>query len=628
MNIPSINKKYFCIVNYSSPDLAALISSELNEPNSYLPMFEFPIVSKEFSEVYDFDEFTLGRQRAQNLSIRLSNYLKLIGDVEYLILAGLTEEQLSYLYFKDDYNTILVDSIEEVATFVRPLNENKKQILKIKQKDILTSIAVATHTTFSVEISDESEELEKWQPTGNGLVIIENTEWISKIIAINYAVSINAEIEIIDASSEEEIREIKNLIIEWKENKSNPSPKIYNNISALIFPKIENLHLDKYDFVTFCTNGVPYSLITKNNIPSTYIALNENSDFFIINNLLSIQSESIGSVITFSPGEFSNEETDFLLKYFKSNKFYNKELINEDATVYNLDMGIRMFPYDILHICSHGGEIEGYRLEKKFEDAEGITHKIEYDEVLSFAPSKREVKIKLEAQQIWRYFNGDVWKSEAMNSRNYHNNVFAKMIEAVQSEKKGKYKGEPNDVIPISQHIKCKTFNYLAMFNTICDSKCYPLIFNNTCYSAQNIQSSFIQSGAKGYIGALWNVDNNNAVKFAETFYTNAFKNSLLSTFKKCCDNLKGTDDQDIYIYFGLPFTNIRKPKNTSKMKIANMLFDSHYRWKQYSEGKVDKKTKEEAERLSNWAYQELSENFEKEAIEILSKAKTTASKS
>jgi len=42
--IPQINSQYICIVNRDSGTLAALISSYLYEPVTYLPLFLFPPV--------------------------------------------------------------------------------------------------------------------------------------------------------------------------------------------------------------------------------------------------------------------------------------------------------------------------------------------------------------------------------------------------------------------------------------------------------------------------------------------------------------------------------------------------------------------------------------------------------
>jgi hypothetical protein len=88
---------------------------------------------------------------------------------------------------------------------------------------------------------------------------------------------------------------------------------------------------------------------------------------FLKFNLLCELRPTLPSSIVFSPLEFEDEETNFVI-----NKL-------EDATSYNIDNHVKEYPYEILHICSHGGEVEGSHLIEQFTDRDGNKHIVEYD---------------------------------------------------------------------------------------------------------------------------------------------------------------------------------------------------------------------------------------------------------
>lgn len=119
MSIPEFNTKFFCIVDWENPELAAIISSYIFEKDKYTLMFEFPSISIG-EDGYDGkkqDEHSISRTRGRDLDIYLHNTIKKIGPVENLILAGLCEDQLSYLTFLDGQNIIYIDKVSEVDFF-------------------------------------------------------------------------------------------------------------------------------------------------------------------------------------------------------------------------------------------------------------------------------------------------------------------------------------------------------------------------------------------------------------------------------------------------------------------------------------------------------------------------------
>ena len=617
MNIPSINDKYCCIVNYDKQYLANIISAYLNEPLKYLPMFIFPKVSSFDENKIEFDEYTLGREKAKQFSIQVSNNLLKMDGCEYLIVAGLTKEQKSYLDFLGKYNVLEIDDENEATTYLPHLNSNNKHEISICKTQLLSSLQMFSNTSFIPNVTNAEVELSPWFPKGEGIVIIEKSSTSESIIALNYAIAIQAKVVFVEELEIQEKLELTDYLFDWKKDKRNPNEKALTNLKAFIYKRIGGIDFKEFEFVTFFTKGIPYTILTQNDIPSSYVDLSNKCDFFIFSNLIYSNFGNVGSALIFSPSEFEKEETEELISFFERKEFFVKDLVEKNATVNNLDVCLRILPYDIVHLCSHGGEVDGFGLMKEFTDREGDQHLIEYDEVLSFFFSGIDKDVKIEAKQIWRKFNGDVWGSEPFNNKGYPRYVFVDMIQAARHDSKS-YEGAYKRVIKDSAHIKCYKFNYQALFNTLCDMHTTPIVFNNTCYSIHEIKNSFINSGSRGYIGTLWDVENHIAIKFAEEFYSNLIGSFIIDAFQNANSICKGTFDDNIYLYYGLHFSRFQGNNPNHRDVLSKHLLTSFYNWKNYSEKSSDKNLQKESDRLKDYAFNELYYSFNAETKEIL----------
>jgi len=622
IKLPNFNKRFFCIINRNKPTLAALISSYVYTLGDYTLMFEFPevTISKPETEVEEFDEHFISKNRSQEFNIEVHNAIIKSGGCEYLILGGLDEKQKSYLTFLEEYDLIEIDELEDVDFLLKDRVDKKEYVL-CNENDIHYGLYSAAEKNALLRIDENADYIRDESENKEGLIVIEKIQAASAIIAINYALSIGSNIAIIK-QPETNMKEIKHLIEKWKEENSINS---YNDLSALLYREIEEIHFEKYKFATFFTFGAPYSLILNNVIPFTYVNNLLKPDFFIFNNIFVEKKKSIFSAIIFSPLEFGeDEETNFVIEKIKENNYFVKELVGKEATVFNIENHVKKYPYEILHICSHGGEVDGYRLIEEFKDQDGNIHKVEYDQVFSLAPDKSEELIEVTTINIWRKFDGLDWKSKELQEKELPHYVFSNMITELSASKDKR--GDKKLVVRDSSHIKCNHFNYHAVFNIIAGGHTHPLIYNNTCWSWAEISESFLHAGARGYIGTLWAANNNIANDTAKVFYENIFEDSILNALQKSLVKTQKSDDENIYIYWGLHFSKLKRGDTLeeSRMNVADRLLYSYYRWKDHIESVRDIKLKEQIERLIRWDFNQLNRYFYTETVKLLTGKKLT----
>ncbi len=614
---PKISSKFFCIINRDEPILAALILSYIDQSDGYISTFEFPYVSSEDFENEPAkemrDEHQLSRSRARKFNIKVGNALGRLGGCEYLIVAGLTDKQLSYLKFLNNYNTIYIDNENDVNTLLNGIVP-KLGALHCKETKVLEYLQYALRKNLYISIDNNAKDISESAEDSSGLVVIECNNKVSSVFGILYAHSINTDVELIttkDLSS----YDIKELIEKWR----NDEPNGYNNLSAAIFPYIEHIQFEGREFVTFFTDGVPYSLILKNSVPISHVHLRINPDFFIFNSIHFESYSETYSAVVFSPKEFDNEETEFVKDKLLKNNLLVKPLVDKEATYFNLDNHIQHYPFSLLHLCSHGGEVEGTRITEKFIDSIGDEHIVEYDEVFSFGLNPNRDSHPVATKRLPRKFDGLTWGSKEFKGTSFPNYVFSEMFQALGEKKNQKSSREVN--VPGSCHIKCVDSVYQAMFHYLAAMHS-PVIFNNTCWSWSDVADSFLGVGARGYIGTLWNIDNSIATKSAEVFYDNIFENTVLSSLNKALEIPKITKDENIYIFWGLHFTSIRAgvSAEASSLVVFSKIMDSLEMWKTKLEKTKIPEHKKTISGIIDWLSRVLARNFKKEVMKYLYK--------
>lgn len=574
VEVPKFSGDFLCIANMDEMVLTAVASSYIVEANRYLPLFEFPHVTapNAVTDERNLDPHHMSRSRAQAFNIQVHNCINRLQTCNNIVLIGLTAEQKGYLTFLDNFNIIEIERYDDVGILLGPFTE-KCTFFKCREEDVLEGLYNAITNGDLLQIDEQAGAFSLRGRGKKGIVVLENINRVSSVIAVNYAFAVGNDIKVI-AEPGIGHREISNLIEEWQGGSQNA----YNDLSAAIYKYVQDIEFTGYGYGVFFTKGAPYSLILKNIIPFCHVHYQFHVDFFVFNAIYFETFERVPSAIVFSPEEFDDEETLYVVQKAQQAGLYVRKLIGDEATVANLDNHVQHYPYELLHICSHGGEVEGVAITEEFTDQDGIVHVVEYDEVLSLGPEEGEEKIKVATKMLWRKLDGLVWMSKELKAKDYPHYVYTDMMNAIRKNKdKDRSKRK---IVPNSSAIKCADFNYQAMFNYIAAGHS-PIVFNNTCWSWSDIADSFLGVGARTYIGTLWKVRNDLAARTAERFYDHVFSTTVLSAISHAMNVTEGTENENIYIVWGLPFVSLKPAAlaTESKKQVLKQLVVSAERW-------------------------------------------------
>ena len=310
------------------------------------------------------------------------------------------------------------------------------------------------------------------------------------------------------------------------------------------------MNFANYKFATFFTKGLPYGLFIGNLIPCSHVMKELDCGLFITNALIEEHAPiGLSSAIVFSPGLFASEETEDISKLLDANNYTVTSLVGKKATVKQLTNYGSHLPYDLMHICTHGGETDGYFVVQEFIDRNGKSHKLEFYEVMGFSPTEGDM-VRVQRRLIFKSFDGFPWMSPPLKS--YPRYVFEDMMVAMRLDPDNKVLRVPfKSKIALSCHIQCADSIHQGEFHGLAGFG-HPFVFNNTCSSSHEIAAMIIRAGARSYIGTLWSIGNETAKRAAKAFYESLVQQgNLLSAFFAMNKTIINEQYENVYIFWG-----------------------------------------------------------------------------
>lgn len=592
MEIPKINKKAVCIGCDKRSDLAREVSTFFSGADGYFPVFLFPEVRNPEKKDVEFEEDGyLNQMVGSENSIFITNALARIGP-EYIIIAGLDANQKTFFQRLPSKRIIFIDDISDLK---------KHDIFRAKQPNDIPS-------------------------NSSDLVVIEDGDDIVSVVAENFAKAVGAKVLRVPDTERRILEKVTKYIDEWKGKRSKYAS--YTKIENLVNDRVSGVNFTDFKTATFFTNGLPYGLVLKNPIPFSYVKKLLRPDIFIVNNILYSQRK-FGVAVSFSIDQFLKDEPTEISKILSKNEIYPIELFTKKATSFNLENYASYFPYDLLHISSHGGETTGYYVVEKFKDRKGVMHTVEYYEVVSFSNlplSQEKDLISVLRKAIFWKFDGMPWMSEGLERQRIPSYVFEdmrkKIFDGKLSKEAKRVSVEDNIItsctISTNQDVHQGQFKVLAAHNA-------PVVFNNSCFSWGLISSNFLAGGARAYVGTLWAISNAIAPSCAIEFYKNTIEKGMdIPTAVWEMNNSISIDSQkDIFFTWALPFSKLY-PGN-ARVDMPNFIKETIFNLGQWIEKHVTHPSQEvkdntdEIIKFMIWAiHKEFGQNVIKEAGEAI----------
>ena len=334
---------------------------------SILPGLRVPEIDVPYSPSSDFGkDGYVGRIMGDRAAHDINNSLARL-QPDYILLVGMTENQKSYLRALLPIQKLIeINSLDDVPTRL-PFSLPMTDPVRCKASQLGEGLLLAKFSHKPLVIDESAPPLPAKQlHGGEGVLLIENDGSVTDMAAINYGFAINADIMLVPATDKDQVRSLPRQLQAWSKDRSHHEFAWAKRAAS---KRLREVNLANYKFATFFTKGLPYGLFIGNVIPCSHVMKQMDCGVFITNALIEEHVPiGLASAVVFSPELFASEETEDISKLLDANNFTVTSLVGKKATVKQLTNFGSHFPYDLMHICAHGGETDGYFVVQEFTD--------------------------------------------------------------------------------------------------------------------------------------------------------------------------------------------------------------------------------------------------------------------
>lgn len=489
------------------PIFAAQVSSLLSRPGYYLPVLDGP---------------RMGRPDASNEVVRRNNAIARIKP-RLVVLNGLPEEARIELRRCLPSRILLeTDNIANIASSIDLPKHHGE--LSWGPQNLAVGLLLAKKERYLLRIN-QSESPEDIHVPGDGghLVILEANNDIADIITANYAYSINASLLLISPVVKEDMEDIlESLYTIYSSDSCTPSPQKIEALLTRIRDLAPEVDTTSAKCVTFVTSGLPWG-IAYPETPCTHLYRYPDLGISLVNAISSEQKVSPGIRVALlvDPGAAQGSEVDEVADYLANQGAFPKIIRGHHALTHEVSQYVEAYPYDLLLISTHAGEVEGYRRTYRFTDSEEIEREIMVDIAVSIgAISGTEL---YDVKEFIRYqsLDGIEWNDTEKKKDHYIGTAildFNKLYEE-HSDRLLLVSDETIPRVRGSMALKMFDSYYIPTPHLIADRN-LPIIFNNACCSWITMSKNFIFAGARAYIGTIYDVTNAEAISVAKAFFS------------------------------------------------------------------------------------------------------------
>lgn len=554
---PNIYTGAVCVTH--DPVFAAVISSYFQKRGEYFVVLQM-------SKQMEAPNNIVGKMHINFIDAHVNNRLRELRPKK-VILGGLNDFQKSIIRIPEGAKVEVAD-LGSIHDTLVDFAEPSSGFLSCRPDDIVNALWAASNGNLRLVIDPKANDVEPPSVSSDGVFVLEEGDDIPIICSVNLACASGADIKHVSVSVERDVYALK-LSIENAGNGVDGSGNLVERskmekIKKDIVAKISAIDFKPYSWATFLTNGTPYSLVLNKSLP-TSLLYRSSASLGIYDSLYKEQNNKrcFSSLIFSVPVGELDDESMRVARLLDAKRYFVTLLKGKIASVRNFGMFLQYFYYDILHISSHGGGLQGYFHSVTLTDEDNLPHVFDYYQVVSFDleefPSdKGEPLVGITGMLVPNTLDAIPFRSEK------HSKVAVRAVEkyitgSSLDERKSDFMIPFKGRVPYSRSVQCIDGIHQGQFQFL-SCQTAPFVFNNTCCSWFDLGTYFLGIGSSSYVGTLWNIDNKVAKDSAELFYDlclNSDTSLMTSTFvmnQKIMNVLYG----DCYVYWGLPWAKIK----------------------------------------------------------------------
>jgi len=368
MNCPLLLKT---VVISDDEKLAAQLSCLFARPGHYLPVLDGP---------------RMERHDRNAEVIRRNNACARVKPTK-IVLAGLSQEADAALTQKLGTRRISrVKTSPDISQRFDSAGTALNQSPLMWGRDrVGIGLLTALREKRGIEFSDEPSPLTDVPAKSGHLVVCDEGDELSQVIAANYAFALDAGLWLSPHISREKVDEVLEGFYSSQDQQFVSQTEVLEGLKAKMRDLCGRVPVPDQGSMTFITRGLPYGF-GFSEYPSTHLFNYPDLGIAIVNGFAAEQpgTRGIGACVLVDPETTPAPEIEDVIKILTPRGVYVRGYQGPAAHVRWVSDAIERFPYDLLLIATHCGDVSGSRWTYEFKDSEGKQRTLVVDVAVGF----------------------------------------------------------------------------------------------------------------------------------------------------------------------------------------------------------------------------------------------------
>ena len=344
MKCPPISDQ---IIFADDAKLAAQLSCALSQPGFYLPVCDGPRMQRP-----DHRFEVLRRHNAAGRARAKVAYMAGLPDDAFNILSRSLSE-------KGNTPCHRVSSSSDIAQLASTVSN--RTVLTWGRDRIGVGLLKALHAGQNIAFEDRASPYEWILSKSGHLVVCEEGEEISEVIAANYAFALDAGLFLIPKVDEERAEQLLEGFYKLQDRSDVPPAEIQARLRQELLELCGSIPVPEGGSITF-VGKLPFGFAYPEH-PSTHLFDYPDLGCAVINGFSAEQRRrpASGVVVLVDPGSTPAPEIESAVRLLKLRGAFIRGYQGSDANVRYVAEMLEHFPYDLLIIATHCGDSSGYR---------------------------------------------------------------------------------------------------------------------------------------------------------------------------------------------------------------------------------------------------------------------------
>ncbi|WP_093760377.1 hypothetical protein [Tardiphaga sp. OK245] len=346
------------------------------------------------------------------------------------------------------------------------------------------------------------------------LVVCEVGDDISQVIAANYAYSLRAGLILIRETKRDEIDRILERFYSLYDSQDQSPSDSLRELRDELRSIAGDIAVPDGGSITFISDGLPFGFAFPE-VPCTHLFGYPALGLAVLHGFAAEQSGSRGVQVAalVNPETTPAPEIDIAASILSEQRLFVRGYQGAGADVTSISDMIELFPYDLLIIATHCGDVSGHRWTYEFTDAEGLERRLVVD--IALGVGRTDDEDLLHVTQFMRFvsLDGVPWNDSEKKEKLYVGEAINDFMEKVRSDADDVLEPTLKDTVSRvvgSAALKMSDGNFIALPRSLANEGT-PIIINNACVSWHRLASNFMFGGARGYVGTLFPISTTEA---------------------------------------------------------------------------------------------------------------------